>query len=172
MQIIRRKDDIRYRVWNGILQRCNNPKDPKYSVYGGRGISVCERWKNFDAFAGDMPQRPSLDFVIDRIDNDGNYEKSNCRWITWLESRRHKRPPKAKELKPSVRKAVLLGFGLLKCGRCAQVKFTDEFHKYSSRWSSYNSTCKTCVKASIDPAKARERTRLWAQKRKDLLTFK
>jgi hypothetical protein len=68
-------------IWSRMKQRCNNPKDPKYHRYGGRGIKVCERWENsFKNFLFDMGRRPSKRYSIDRIDNDGNYEKANCKW--------------------------------------------------------------------------------------------
>lgn len=66
-----------------MIQRCNNPKNPKYADYGGRGITVCERWqKSYLVFAADVGLRPSLKHSIDRINNDGNYEQGNVQWAT------------------------------------------------------------------------------------------
>lgn len=66
-----------------MIQRCTNPKDKKYKRYGLRGIKVCNRWlESFENFIQDMGDRPSKRHSIERVDNDGNYEKSNCIWAT------------------------------------------------------------------------------------------
>lgn len=87
-----RKRSPTYSSWAMMVSRCTNPNFPWFSDYGGRGIKVCERWKDFANFLADMGERPSLKHSIDRFpDNDGNYEPGNCRWATAKEQGRNKR---------------------------------------------------------------------------------
>lgn len=80
-----------YAVWLDMRRRCSNPNSTNYSNYGGRGITVCERWLDFTNFFADMGQRPTAKHEIDRRDNDGNYEPDNCYWATRYEQSIHKR---------------------------------------------------------------------------------
>lgn len=86
-----------FKIWSGIFARCDNPRCKEYPRYGGRGITVCDRWRRgeggkeaFTCFLEDMGPRPSLRHSVDRRDNDGNYDPGNCRWATNLEQQNNR----------------------------------------------------------------------------------
>lgn len=80
-----------YHTWLNMIARCDNPSAISYRYYGARGITVCERWRNFENFLADMGERPPGK-TIDRKDNDKGYEPGNCRWATPAEQVANRRP--------------------------------------------------------------------------------
>lgn len=80
-----------YRSWMHIIQRCTNPNNEYYYLYGGRGIKICRRWMKFENFLEDMGESPGFGYSIDRINNNQGYYKENCRWTTPKEQQRNTR---------------------------------------------------------------------------------
>lgn len=77
------KPTVEYATWSSMKQRCTNSHNQRWENYGKRGIKVCNEWFNsYPHFLKDMGKRPGKEYSLDRMDNDGNYEPSNCRWAT------------------------------------------------------------------------------------------
>lgn len=85
-----------WRIWNGMIRRCTDPKHTRWEWYGGRGIKVCDRWRVFVNFYADMGEPPTDEHSIERVDVNGNYEPSNCMWLPLKEQAKNRRPRKRK----------------------------------------------------------------------------
>lgn len=83
---------IEHASWSGMLARCRAPTNKDFKNYGGRGVTVCERWLKFEHFFADLGPRPTPQHSLDRIDVNGHYDPSNCRWATRSQQQRNKRP--------------------------------------------------------------------------------
>lgn len=90
-KIKKNRDTPEYKIWLSMRSRCNSKTSNSYKWYGAKGISVCKRWDDFDNFYEDMGRRPSSHHSIDRINVEGHYEPSNCKWSTIKEQNENKR---------------------------------------------------------------------------------
>jgi hypothetical protein len=114
-----------YEIWCSMKARCTRPTTTSYPNYGGRGIRVCDRWmRSFEHFMADMGQRPA-GYSIDRIDVNGNYEPSNCRWVPRAEQMRNTRRTKMnKELADAVRELAATGINKAAIARALAVNYS------------------------------------------------
>ena len=77
-----KSNTLEYFVWQSMLQRCNNPKNKKYHIYGGKGVQVCPAWNTFEGFWKDMGSTYKEGLIIDRLDSNKNYCSENCQWVS------------------------------------------------------------------------------------------
>ncbi len=128
-----------YEIWKGMIARCTNPKHNAFHNYGGRGIAVCKEWrKDFAAFIAHIGRRPTSRHTIDRIDNDGNYELGNVRWVTRAEQRRNMRP----------------------ITHCRRGHPLDEANTYTSKGG--KRACRICMRAKENARNAAQRAKMAA----------
>lgn len=127
---------IEYGAWRRAHERCNNSKHRSYPAYGGRGIRVCARWEDFDAFVKDMGRCPA-GLTIERIDPDQGYDPFNCIWASWDEQRSNKRREIQNRIalanpEPSTPGHGIYGYRKHKC-RCAICRAAFRTHQARMR---------------------------------------
>ena len=127
---VRGKFSPEYQTWRAMISRCEDPKADRFQQYGGRGISICDRWRNsFQNFLADMGQRPAGTF-IERIDVNGNYEPGNCKWETQARQARNKSTNKLitfrGETRPLIEWSEKLGINYSRMRARAQHGFPPE----------------------------------------------
>lgn len=130
---------VEYVAWYSMKGRCNNPNDDRYSDYGGRGISVCERWNDYANFLADMGRKPSKEHSIDRIDNNGNYEPSNCRWASRSEQALNRRVARLIEIDGVVK-------NLAEWARAAGVSHVLIWQRLNNGWDAKDAVFKPTQK--------------------------
>ncbi len=115
-----------FKIWAGMIKRCENPNDTTFKHYGGRGIRVCDRWRHsFVNFYEDMGKRPPK-FSIDRIDVNGNYEPGNCRWASQLQQAHNTRLNTLNpEIAAEIRRLAALGLQKIEISRKLGVLYSS-----------------------------------------------
>jgi len=102
-----------YRIWSGMIDRCENPRSTSFARYGGRGVRVCQRWRaNFEAFLADVGPRPTPAHSLDRIDGARNYEPGNVRWADSTTQSRNRRGVLAASTVVEIKNCLAAGLSL------------------------------------------------------------
>lgn len=121
-----------YRSWIAMKARCLYPKSVKYSRYGARGITVCPEWiESYAAFLADMGRKPTPEHTLDRIENNGNYERGNCRWATPAQQRANQNPRQSKGATVEFRGETKT---ILEWARQFSVPSTTIYHRINKGW--------------------------------------
>lgn len=108
-EIHKRSHSAEWAIWRAMIQRCTDARVKAFKYYGGRGITICDRWRqSFRCFLEDVGARPigRERLTLDRIDNNGNYEPGNVRWASWLQQGRNRRQGGGRPRKDGTRKAA------------------------------------------------------------------
>jgi hypothetical protein len=117
-----------YPIWAMMVQRCTNPKNVNFHKYGGRGITVCDKWLTFEGFYADMGDRPTENHSIERIKNNGNYEPSNCKWATVQEQANNTRRNKIITYKGETNTIAMMA-------RKYNLRYGQLYHRLRQGWS-------------------------------------
>lgn len=113
-----------YSIWKGIRRRCKDKKYKSYMDYGGRGITLCERWNNFWNFVDDMGEKPGSIYQIERINNNLGYFPENCRWATPKEQQRNRRDTVlSQELANEIRRRYKFGDRMCDIAKSLNLKY-------------------------------------------------
>lgn len=130
-----------YKTWTSMIQRVTNPNNKRFSDYGGRGITVCEKWLDFEGFYEDMGDRPEGK-TLDRVDNNLGYYKDNCKWSTLSEQQSNRRPSKSSKTR--------LGVSFCKQTQKWKARLVvDKTPIWLGRYSEYEDACSAVEFAEI-----------------------